>query len=286
MNRRNFMAQLAAAAAPRPNVLIYITDDESWLERSAYGWSKLPTPHFDRVAREGVLFTHAYTSAPSCAPSRAALLTGRNFWELEEGAFIQAWLPEKFPRLPDLMEAGGYAAGFTGKGWGPGVLPPNAARKRNPAGEAFNRIRNTVREEAMSGIDYAANLADFLDRRPSGKPFCFWAGSTEPHDPHAPTNHQRLREYGFGMEAVRIPEYLPDNEENRRKRGDFAYEIRHADEDLGKILKVLEVRRELDNTIVIVTADNGTAIPRSKTNVYDWGVRVPLAIRWPKAIAA
>jgi hypothetical protein len=77
--------------AAKPNIVVFITDDESWQERSAYGWSKIPTPNFDRVARDGVLFTRGYTSAPSCAPSRAALLTGRNFWELEEGAFIQAF---------------------------------------------------------------------------------------------------------------------------------------------------------------------------------------------------
>src|SRR5687768_1369462 len=92
----------ATQPAKPPNVVVFITDDESWLERSAYGWANIPTPHFDRVAREGVLFAHGYTSAPSCAPSRASLLTGRNFWELEHGAFIQAWLPAKFPCLPDL----------------------------------------------------------------------------------------------------------------------------------------------------------------------------------------
>ena len=101
----------AAEGKPaRPNVLTFLTDDESWLERSAYGWSKIPTPNFDRVAKPGVLFTHGYTSAPSCAPSRAALLTGRNFWELEQRAFIQAWLPSKFPVLPDMLEAGVHAS--------------------------------------------------------------------------------------------------------------------------------------------------------------------------------
>jgi len=78
-----------------PNILFFLTDDESWLERSAYGWSKLRTPAFDRVAREGVLFTNGFTSAPSCAPSRASVLTGHHLWELEQGAFIQAFIPKK-----------------------------------------------------------------------------------------------------------------------------------------------------------------------------------------------
>ena len=72
----------ADVSRDQPNIVIFLTDDESWQERSGYGWSNLPTPHFDRVAREGVLFTNGFASAPSCAPSLAALLTGRNFWEL------------------------------------------------------------------------------------------------------------------------------------------------------------------------------------------------------------
>ena len=72
-----------ASFSAQPNVLIVIADDASWLEYSAYGWTNLQTQNFDRVAKQGALFMHGYTSAPSCAPSRASLLTGRNFWELE-----------------------------------------------------------------------------------------------------------------------------------------------------------------------------------------------------------
>ncbi len=288
ISRRTFTGSLLAArtaraAALRPNVLLFLTDDESWLERSIYGWSKAPTPHFDRVAKEGVLFTHAYTSAPSCAPSRASLLTGRNFWELEQGAFIQAWLPAKFPVLPDLMEAGGYHAGFTGKGWGPGVLPPSG-RKRNPAGNAYNRIKRSEREPGVSPIDYAANFEDFLEQRPQGKPFWFWAGPTEPHGPYGEDNYRKLARYGIAPESVKVPGFLADTPKTRRERENFTYELRHADEDLGRILKVLERRGELADTLVVVTSDNGTAIPRSKTNVYDWGVREPMAVMWPSGV--
>lgn len=267
-----------------PNFVIFITDDESWLERSAYGWSKIPTPHFDRVAKDGVLFTHAYTSAPSCAPSRAALLTGRNFWELEEGAFIQAWLPGKFAVLPDLMEGGGYSAGYTGKGWGPGVLP-ESGRKRNPAGAAYNSVRRKVSEGGINPIDYAANFEMFLDVRPEGKPFWFWVGCTEPHSPCAKGNDKKLAErYGVNLADVKVPEFLPDTPGVRRSRANMLYEVCHADEDLGRILKILEGRGQVENTLVIVTSDNGTQILRSKTNLYDWGVRMPLAMMWPARI--
>lgn len=282
------VAHIRAASAekpfPPPNVVLFITDDESWLERSAYGWSNLPTPHFDRVARDGILFTRGYTSVPSCAPSRASLLTGRNFWELEEGAFIQAWLPAKFPVLPDLLTAGGYHAGYTGKGWGPGVPPPSRGR-RNPAGTAYNEVKRGTLEDGISPIDYAGNFERFLSARPAGKPFSFWVGCLEPHDPVGADNHLKLAaQHGLTPEAIKVPGFLPDTPGIRRHRANMLYEVCHADADLGRILRILEERGELSNTLVIVTSDNGTQLLRSKANAYDWGVREPLAIMWPAHI--
>jgi uncharacterized sulfatase len=276
------LAGSLAAEIRRPNILLVINDDQSWLECGAYGKSSVPTPHFDRVAQAGVLFTRAYCSAPSCAPARAALLTGRNFWELEQGAFIQAWLPAKFATLPELLEAAGYHAGYTGKGWGPGVKEPTGKRP-DPAGKPWNRVRLKAPPPGISDIDYAANFAQFLDARPAGAPFYFWAGLIEPHHPHDPDGHAKI---GAGLDAVKLPGFLPDTPGVRRARGDYLYEVRHADETLGKLLALLEARGELADTLVVVTADNGTPVPRAKANVYDWGVHVPLAVMWPARVPA
>jgi uncharacterized sulfatase len=282
----NETAPLARTGTPRPNVLVFITDDESWLERSAYGWSNLPTPHFDRVARDGVLFARGYTSAPTCAPSRASLLTGRNFWELEEGAFIQAWLPPKFPRMPEVLATAGYHIGFTGKGWGPGVPPPGGTR-RNPAGPAYDKIKYENPEPGISSVDYPANFGVFLDARPKGSPFYFWVGCEEPHTPLGPGNYKKLEQRrGLGPDKIKMPGFMPDTPETRRDRANILYEICNADDDLGRILKILEERNELENTIIIVTGDNGTQIPYSKATPYDWGVHVPLAIMWPACVPA
>jgi uncharacterized sulfatase len=266
-----------AAQAARPNFLLVINDDQSWLECSAYGNSSVQTPQFDRVAQAGALFTRAYCSAPSCAPARAALLTGRNFWELEQGAFIQAWLPAKFATLPERLEAAGYQAGYTGKGWGPGVKEPTGTRS-DPAGKAWNRARIKSPPPGVSNIDYAANFAQFLEAKPAGAPFFFWAGLLEPHSPWGPDNHKAL---GVGLDAIKLPGFLPDTPGVRRSRANYLRELQHADQTLGTLLKLLEARGALDNTLVIVTGDNGTSVPRAKANVYDWGVHVPLAIMWP-----
>ncbi|OGV64222.1 MAG: hypothetical protein A2283_12300 [Lentisphaerae bacterium RIFOXYA12_FULL_48_11] len=270
----------AGQALSKPNILLVIYDDQSWRECSAYGCSSVQTPNFDRVARDGVLFNYAYCSAPSCAPSRAALLTGRNFWELEQGAFIQAWLPSKYSVLPDLLETVGYYAGYTGKGWGPGLLP-ESGRKRNPAGDIFNDVKIKAPPDGVSNIDYAANFSKFLDSRPKGKPFYFWAGLFEPHHPHGKDNYKQP---GMDPSSAKLPAFTPDTAGVRRYRTNYLWEVQHADNTLGQLLELLEERGELAHTLVIVTADNGTPTPRAKANVYDWGVRMPLAMMWPGRI--
>ena len=283
-----FLVRLCSLADDRPNILFFITDDESWLERSVYGWSKLPTPHIDRVAKDGILFTHGYTSAPSCAPSRAVCLTGRNFWELEQGSTIQAWLPKKFPVVPDLLAAGGYLVGSTGKGWGPGVYPPQG--HKDPTGKRYNKllVDKSKRIKYISSIDYVANFEVFLKEKKKDQPFYFWMGTLEPHAPYDKENYKRLeKEYGFTLDDVSVPGFIEDTPANRKKRANFLYECCYADVQLGKALKLLEDIGELDNTLVIVTSDNGTAIgDHGKATPYDWSCREPLAVMWPKKIPA
>ncbi|MAY73557.1 MAG: sulfatase [Phycisphaerae bacterium] len=285
----------------RPNILLVVTDDESWLERSAYGWTSIRTPHFDKLASQGVLFTHAYASAPSCAPARAALLTGRNFWELEQGAFIQAWLPAKFPRVPEMLASAGYHTGHTGKGWGPGVIlidedpenyvkshmsaEPHGERGANPAGPCYNDIRLENPPPDFLPIDYVANFDAFLDERQPDQPFFFWAGIFEPHGPWDEGNHERLEEeYGYTNDDAPMPGFIPDTKRIRERRNDMMYEVVRADEDLGRLIEILDERGLRDNTIIIATSDQGTYIPRGKTSPYDWGVRSPLAIAWPDSV--
>src|SRR5215475_7298800 len=113
--------QRANACAPpsRPNILVIVADDWSYPHAGVYGDKVVKTPNFDRVAREGALFTNAFCAAPSCTPSRASLLTGRAVHQLEEGGNLHAFLPAKFDTYPDLLEAAGYFVGYARKGWGP-----------------------------------------------------------------------------------------------------------------------------------------------------------------------
>ncbi|MED6298814.1 MAG: sulfatase-like hydrolase/transferase, partial [Verrucomicrobiota bacterium] len=120
----------------RPNILFCISDDQSYSHAGANGDPVVQTPAFDRVAREGIRFTHAFCDAPTCGPSRSAILTGQHIWRLEEAGNIHSTLPKKFMTYTELLQDSGYAVGYTGKGWSPGRLAAGG-RKVNPAGQQF-----------------------------------------------------------------------------------------------------------------------------------------------------
>jgi uncharacterized sulfatase len=271
-----------AQAVKRPNILFAIADDWSWPHAGAYGCKFVQTPAFDRVAREGVLFTQAFCASPGCSPSRAALLTGRHTWELEHAGTHASSFSDKLQVYPDLLEEAGYFVGFTGKGWGPGNFQAGG-RSRNPAGPAFSQIKLTPPLKGISGTDYAANFQAFLAKRPKEKPFCFWYGGQEPH---------RAYEKGAGLKAgkrledAEVPPFLPDTPEVRSDLLDYAMEIEHFDRHLGQMLKTLADAGELDSTLVVVAADNGMPFPRAKANCYEYGTHLPLAIRWPPRVKA
>ncbi len=268
-----------------PNILFVISDDQSWPHAGAYGAEELNTPGFDRLAREGVLFTNAFAAAPQCSPNRAAILTGRNVWQLEEAGTHASNFPQKFDVFPDLLEKAGYEVGYTGKGWGPGNWQYNG-RPGNPAGPAYQEIKlQDPPTSSLSGVDYAGNFGQFLDDRdrdPSA-PFFFWVGTHEPH---------RGYEKGSGIaggknpDRVRVPGFLPDVPEIRSDILDYYLEIEWFDRQLVQIMQLLEKRGELDNTVIVVTSDNGMPFPRAKANLYEYGTHVPLAIRWPRGIPA
>jgi uncharacterized sulfatase len=273
-------AARAADGKGRPNLLLAISDDQSWPYAGAYGCKSVHTPAFDRIAREGVLFTHAYCASPGCSPSRAALLTGRHTWQLEQAGTHASSFPTRYVVYPDQLESAGYYVGLTGKGWGPGNYQVSG-RPRNPAGPAFSARTLKSAPRGMSTNDYAANFKDFLAKKPKEKPFCFWYGCTEPH---------RAFDKGAGLKAGKkledalVPPFLPDTPEIRSDLLDYCVEIERFDRDLGEMLRLLEAAGELDNTLVVVTSDNGMPFPRAKANVYEHGTHLPLAVRWPARV--
>lgn len=264
-----------------PNILLVLADDQSWLHTGITGNNSVRTPAFDRIAREGVLFNNAFASSPSCTASRTAILSGQDFWRTREAGILMGAVPRDLKLFTHILDENGYFVGYTGKGWAPGNWRFLGLEK-NPL---INEYNSRLEEEIAFGIDgrnYTANFSDFLRNRPGDAPFFFWFGSTEPH-----------REYQYGVgekEAnlnpgdIDVPPFWPDDEIIRQDMLDYYYEIMWHDSHLAGMIYELEQAGELDNTIIIVTSDNGMPFPRAKVNLYDWGTHMPLAIRWGKNI--
>lgn len=290
---KRLLAALAAALLPacissaadpaRPNILFAIADDWS-PHAGAYGTPWVKTPAFDRVAREGLLFTRAYTPNAKCAPSRACILTGRNSWQLKEAANHVCYFPPEFKGWGEALAEHGWFVGHTMKGWGPGVARDASGKPRLMTGQPFNARKAGPPTKEISSNDYAANFEDFLNAAPADQPWCFWYGAVEPH---------RGYEFGSGVakggkkltDIDRVPGYWPDNDTVRNDMLDYAFEAEHFDRHLGRMLEMLEKRGLLENTLVIATSDHGMPFPRVKGNAYEFCNRVPLAAMWKGGIA-
>lgn len=274
------------AAAERPNILFIIADDASRDSMGVYGSTYVKTPNFDRIAREGVVFTQAYNCNPKCAPARACLLTGRYSWQLKEACNHNPFLSDEWAFYPFLLEESGYEIGFTGKGWGPGIHQEIDAgktklEKLNPAGYPYNEKTAKPPFKGISNVDYGANFEAFLEKKPAGKPFCFWFGTKEPHRGYGKDNWKLD---GRNLDDVTVPAYYPDNKTIRGDLADYAIEVEWYDNHIGRALKHLEDHNLIDNTLIIATSDHGMPFPRVKGQIYDDGFHVPFVVRWGNKI--
>ncbi len=254
----------ATPAKRPPNILFCIADDWGWPHASVYANDDVvQTPAFDQVAAQGVLFNHAYISSPSCTPSRNAILTGQYHWRLGPGANLHSTLNEDLAVYPHLLRDAGYHIGSWRKSWGPGKLT-GKWENDHPAGEPV-----------------PGGFPEFIANRPADQPFCFWLGASDPHRGYKLGSG---RDSGMNVDRIKLFPFMPDEHELRSDLADYYFEVQRFDSDVAAALKLLEEIGEADNTIVVITGDHGFPFPRGKSNLYDSGARVPLAVRWPDKI--
>lgn len=274
------MARIVAADEGLPpgsgqgpaNVLFIIADDAS-CHFGCYGCRWTLTPAIDGLARSGLVFENAYVPTSKCAPCRAAILTGRNPWQLGAAANHWPFFPPEFSTFTEVLAAGGVACGSAGKVWGPGVA-------RTAAGEP--RTWGLTANKPDPGATPGDGLREFLARRRPGQPFFYWYGSANPHRGYA-------REAGLAAgkrpaDIDRVPGFWPDSPEVRRDMLDYASEIEAFDAEVASLLAAVEATGEADRTLVVVTSDHGMPFPRVKGHTFDIAHRVPLVIRWPAGI--
>ncbi|GJM30463.1 MAG: heparan N-sulfatase [Cyclobacteriaceae bacterium] len=274
--------QQSEKATP-PNILFCIADDASFPHMSAYGNEWVNTPAFDKVAREGILFMNAYTPNAKCAPSRSCILTGRNSWQLEEAANHWPFFPAKFKTYVEALSENGYFTGYTGKGWGPGVAGTVDGAPRMLAGPEFQNHTLTPPTSNISGKDYSANFIDFLEQAPDEAPWCFWYGAHEPHRAYQYGSGAKLGAKNVAM-IDEVPAMWPDTDTVRNDLLDYALELEYFDQHLSNMIAELDSRGQLENTIIVVTSDNGMPFPRVKSQEYEMSNHLPLAIMWPAGI--
>jgi N-sulfoglucosamine sulfohydrolase len=293
----------------KPNIVFAFADDWGRYASAYQGrpgansiHELIETPNFDWVAEEGALFLNANVPVPSCTPCRSSVLTGKYFWKTGLGAILEGsrW-DESIPTYPLVLEDNGYHIGFTYKVWSPGITqdaPYGGDRNRyEPAGASFGRFSFVVTENSEKlGVEAAKNellqevrenFDAFIDDRPDDSPFCYWWGPTKTHRSWQQGSGKEIWGLNPDLLKGRMPEFLPDVEEIREDFNDYLGECQAFDAGLGVIIERLKAAGELDNTIIVVSGDHGIpGIPRAKSNLYNLGTEVALAVRWPGQVSA
>jgi len=259
-----FTAAEGAKQVPaRPNIVIFLTDDQSQLDSSPYG-SGLRTPNMQRLADAGLTFTRAFVASPSCAPSRAALLTGlmpaRNGAEPNHAkprAEIKKW-PAYFQEL-------GYEVVAFGK----------VSHYKHTADYGFDHFAHDTFHDP-EGIPAAVR---YLQNRPrtNSKPLCIFVGSNWPHVPW-PTNTA-----GYDPALLSLPAGSVDTPATRQWRARYAAAVTKADDELGMVYDTARATLG-ETTLFLFSSDHGAQWPFAKWNLYESGTRVPLIVSWPGVV--
>jgi len=251
-----------ARAADQPNIVFLIADDISQEDFGCYGHPTIETPNIDDLASRGMRFENAYLTISSCSPSRSSILSGR--YPHNTGApELHTRLPETQIRFPELLREAGYYTVLAGKNHMVGQ-----------SDRAFDKI--TVGSGPGSQGDWVEHVRD----RPEGKPFFFWFASVDAH------RSWQINEDApqYGVEDVIVPPYLVDTEATRRDLAGYYHEVSRFDHFVGLVTAELQSQGVLDNTLIVVAADNGRPFPRDKTRLYDSGIKTPWVVHYPALI--
>jgi N-sulfoglucosamine sulfohydrolase len=258
-----FLAWSAATfAAAKPHIVVFLGDDHSMLDSEPYGSKDLRTPNLRRLAESGMLFTHAFVASPSCAPSRAALLTG--LMPARNGAEANHAKPRaEIKKLPAYLQEIGYEVVAFGK----------VSHYKHTVDYGFDHFE-------LDGFHQHASIPaalKFLRERKSEKPLCIFVGSNWPHVPWPEQSE------GYDTNGLVPPFTQADTAETRRARARYYAAVTRMDAQLGR---VLDTTRETlgTNTVLVHTSDHGAQFPFAKWNCYDAGLRVSLMVSWPGVI--
>jgi len=246
-------------AEPRPNIVVFLTDDHGILDSSAYGSRDVKTPNMERLAAAGLTFDRAFVASPSCAPSRAALLTG--LMPARNGAEANHSKPRaEIRKLPAYLKDLGYEVVAFGK----------VSHYQHTGDYGFDHFGH---DKFHEHIAVPAALA-WLRARRDPRPLCLLVGSNWPHVPWPASGE------GYTAEGVTVPANHVDTPRTREARALYYAAVGRMDRELGE---VYDAAREVlgAGTFFLTTSDHGAQWPFGKWTLYDGGIRTPLIAVWP-----
>ena len=268
-------AQTSARPALRPNI-IWISNEDMSPRLGAYGDSIARTPVLVRLASESIRYTRAFTTAPVCAPSRAAIITGMS--QTTIGAHHMRTTEDRVPELPGpyLAVPPFYVKAFPEYLRAAGYYTTNRAKTDYQFGVPFTIWDDVGRQ------------AHWRNRADKTQPFFSVFNIEVTHEsqifPSSPA--RKGKKLVTDPAKLQVPPYYPDTPAVREELARMYDNIADMDGQVGEILKQLEDDGLADNTIVFYWSDHGDGVPRAKRSLYDSGLRVPLMIRWPKTLGS
>ncbi|NND34070.1 MAG: sulfatase [Saprospiraceae bacterium] len=252
------------AQPDQPNIVFIIADDVGWNDLGCYGSEVAHTPNIDKIAAEGMRFTNAFLTASSCSPSRCSMISGR-YPHNSGAAELHTPLPESQIPFPLLLKDIGYYTVQAGK---------------THFGEAALRCFDHAYGQKDGGVGAEERWVQCLEERPKNQPFFAWFAAIDAH------RDWQIDGYGVtpDPDKIEVPPFLSDDQRTREDLASYHHEISRWDYYTGAVVQELERQGVADNTVIIVTSDNGMPFPRAKTRVYDSGMQAPLIVKWPGQI--
>ena len=282
-----WLTLLLPAAAAKKNIVLFVADDLG-KDLGCYGNPAIKTPHIDRFAAEGTLFTHAFATTASCSASRSVILTGlhnhANAHYGHQHSYHHFSSYDWVKSLPVLLKQAGYRTARVGK--------------YHVAPEEVYKFDRALPGNSRDMVTMTDNARDFIAAQ-SKQPFFLYICTSDPHRgggkaselPHQPDrfgnkaqgNYPGIDEVKYSPADVIVPPFLPDTPACRAELAQYYQAVSRIDQGFGYLLQTLKDAGVYDDTLILLISDHGIAMPGAKTTVYEPGLNAPCIVRSPDA---